>query len=97
MTRILAIEDDAITAKEIVTELSSHGLEVDWVDNGRDGLARAVSGDYDLITLDRMLPEMDGLTIVTHLRAQGHFYADSDDQRAVRCGRTRTRAKGRRR
>ncbi len=30
MTRILAIEDDAITAKEIVTELSSHGLEVDW-------------------------------------------------------------------
>ncbi|KEZ66444.1 transcriptional regulator, partial [Pseudomonas amygdali pv. tabaci str. ATCC 11528] len=32
---------------------------------------RAVSGDYDLITLDRMLPEMDGLTIVTHLRAQG--------------------------
>ncbi|ARD12028.1 MULTISPECIES: response regulator transcription factor [Pseudomonas] len=71
MTRILAIEDDAITAKEIVTELSNHGLEVDWVDNGRDGLARAVSGDYDLITLDRMLPEMDGLTIVTHLRAQG--------------------------
>ncbi|PYD19834.1 DNA-binding response regulator, partial [Pseudomonas syringae pv. pisi] len=41
MTRILAIEDDAITAKEIVTELSNHGLEVDWVDNGRDGLARA--------------------------------------------------------
>jgi two-component system OmpR family response regulator len=71
MTRILAIEDDAITAKEIVAELSSHGLDVDWVDNGRDGLARAVSGDYDLITLDRMLPEMDGLTIVTSLRAQG--------------------------
>ncbi|WP_434677168.1 response regulator transcription factor [Pseudomonas sp. R1-18] len=71
MTRILAIEDDAVTAKEIVAELSSHGLDVDWVDNGRDGLARAVSGDYDLITLDRMLPEMDGLTIVTSLRAQG--------------------------
>jgi two-component system OmpR family response regulator len=71
MTRILAIEDDAITAKEIVAELNSHGLDVDWVDNGRDGLARAVSGDYDLITLDRMLPEMDGLTIVTSLRAQG--------------------------
>ncbi|RRV04482.1 DNA-binding response regulator [Pseudomonas sp. v388] len=71
MTRILAIEDDAVTAKEIVAELSSHGLDVDWVDNGRDGLARAVSGDYDLITLDRMLPEMDGLTIVTRLRAQG--------------------------
>ena len=69
MTRILTIEDDAVTAREIVAELSSHGLDVDWVDNGREGLVRAVSGDYDLITLDRMLPEVDGLTIVTTLRS----------------------------
>ena len=68
MTRILTIEDDAVTAREIVAELSSHGLDVDWVDNGREGLARAVSGNYDLITLDRMLPELDGLAIVTTLR-----------------------------
>ena len=60
MTRILTIEDDAVTAREIVAELSSHGLDVDWVDNGREGLVRAVSGDYDLITLDRMLPDIDG-------------------------------------
>src|SRR5471030_1307959 len=71
MTRILTIEDDAVTAREIVAELSNHGLEVDWVDNGREGLARAVSGDYDLITLDRMLPELDGLAIVTTLRTMG--------------------------
>jgi two-component system OmpR family response regulator len=71
MTRILTIEDDAVTAKEIVAELSSHGLLVDWVDNGREGLVRAVSGDYDLITLDRMLPEVDGLAIVTTMRALG--------------------------
>ncbi|WP_397452652.1 response regulator transcription factor [Pseudomonas sp. NA-150] len=71
MTRILTIEDDAVTAKEIVAELSSHGLEVDWVDNGREGLVRAVSGGYDLITLDRMLPEVNGLAIVTTLRALG--------------------------
>jgi two-component system OmpR family response regulator len=57
MTRILTIEDDAVTAKEIVAELSSHGLHV--------------SGDYDLITLDRMLPEVDGLAIVTTMRALG--------------------------
>ena len=67
MTRILTIEDDAVTAREIVAELSSHGLDVDWVDNGREGLERAVSGNYDLITLDRMLPELDGLAIVTTL------------------------------
>ncbi len=71
MTRILTIEDDAITAREIVAELSSHGLVVDWVDNGREGLARAMSGDYQLITLDRMLPGLDGLTIVTTLRSLG--------------------------
>lgn len=71
MTRVLTIEDDAVTAKEIVAELSSHGLEVDWVDNGREGLVRAVSGGYDLITLDRMLPEVNGLAIVTTLRALG--------------------------
>jgi len=66
--RVLTIEDDAITGQEIVAELSSHGLDVDWVDNGREGLARAIAGGYDLITVDRMLPEVDGLTIVTTLR-----------------------------
>jgi two-component system, OmpR family, response regulator len=71
MARILTIEDDVVTAQEIAAELSSHGFEVDWVDNGREGLVRAVSGDYDLITLDRMLPEVNGLAIVTTLRALG--------------------------
>ncbi len=71
MNRILTIEDDAVTAREIVAELTRNGLDVDWVDNGREGLERAVSGDYDLITLDRMLPELDGLVIVTTLRTMG--------------------------
>ncbi len=68
MTKILTIEDDETTAQEIVAELGGHGFEVDWVGNGRDGLERALSGSYDLITLDRMLPFVDGLTIVTALR-----------------------------
>lgn len=71
MTRVLTIEDDAVTAREIVAELSNHGLDVDWVDNGREGLVKAVSGVYDVITLDRMLPELDGLAIVTTLRTIG--------------------------
>ncbi|WP_347905733.1 response regulator transcription factor [Pseudomonas purpurea] len=71
MPRILTIEDDAVTAREIVTELTRNGLDVDWIANGREGLARAASGDYDLITLDRMLPELDGLAIVTTLRTLG--------------------------
>ncbi len=68
VTKILTIEDDETTAQEIVMELGSHGFEVDWANNGTDGLERALSGRYDLITLDRMLSGVDGLTIVTTLR-----------------------------
>ncbi len=70
MTRILAIEDDETTAREIMDELGDHGFEVDWAGDGREGLDRALSGQYDLITLDRMLPFVDGLTIVTAMREQ---------------------------
>ncbi|MGA7750090.1 MAG: response regulator transcription factor [Gallionella sp.] len=68
MARILAIEDDETTAQEIVAELSNHGFEVEWASNGKDGLALALNGHYDLITLDRMLPFIDGLAIVTAIR-----------------------------
>ncbi len=68
MARILAIEDDETTAREIMDELGSHGFQVDWASDGKDGLERALSGKYDLITLDRMLPSMDGLTVVSKLR-----------------------------
>jgi len=68
LAKILTIEDDETTAQEIVTELSSHGFEVEWASNGKDGLELALSGHYDLITLDRMLPFIDGLAIVTTLR-----------------------------
>jgi two-component system OmpR family response regulator len=70
-TRVLTVEDDPLAANEIVTELEKSGFEVDWVDNGPDGLARAMSGEYDVIMLDRMLPGLDGLTIVTTLRTVG--------------------------
>src|ERR1700744_1025480 len=71
MSRVLTIEDDEITANEIVGELKSRGFTVDWVANGRDGMARAISEDYDVITLHRMLPGVDGLTILTTMRSIG--------------------------
>jgi two-component system OmpR family response regulator len=71
VTRILAIEDDETTAREIVAELASHGFEVDSAADGREGLVKAVSGDYDAITLDRMLPGLDGLAVVTVMRNTG--------------------------
>ncbi|MEZ2311869.1 response regulator transcription factor [Paraburkholderia sp. RCC_158] len=50
---------------------SAIATEPDWVANGRDGMARAFSDDYDIITLDRMLPGVDGLTILTTMRSIG--------------------------
>ncbi|WP_183733612.1 MULTISPECIES: response regulator transcription factor [Paraburkholderia] len=69
--RVLTVEDDAVTANEIVNELTQRGFVVDWVDNGRDGMARAMSDEYDAITLDRMLPGVDGLSILTAMRTVG--------------------------
>ncbi len=71
MTKVLTIEDDETTAQEIVAELSSHGFEVDWASNGRDGLSKAMTDAYDVMTLDRMLPELDGLEIIKTMRSGG--------------------------
>lgn len=68
MPRILVIEDDEVTAREIVTELAAHGMGVDWAATGHDGLARALTGGYHLITLDRMLPGISGIDVITALR-----------------------------
>src|ERR1700749_1896356 len=71
MARILTIEDDPVTANEIVTELQSYGNEVDCGADGNEGLNKALHGRYDAITLDRMLPGLDGLALVTELRRAG--------------------------
>lgn len=71
MPKILAIEDDPTTGREIVAELQQHGFEVEWIADGRDGLIRAVSGEFDALILDRMLPGLDGLAIVTVMRNTG--------------------------
>src|SRR5207253_3492232 len=45
--------------------------EVDWAATGPDGLARAENGSYDVMTVDRLLPELDGLSIVESIRSNG--------------------------
>jgi two-component system OmpR family response regulator len=71
MRKILTIEDDADTAFEIVAELEANGFQVDWVGSARQGLVQAVGSVYDLITLDRMLPDLDGLAVVKTMREVG--------------------------
>jgi two-component system OmpR family response regulator len=71
MARVLVIEDDAATAEEILAELSGHGISADWARTGEEGLARTLEGNYDAVTLDRLLPGLDGLAVVTTLRQRG--------------------------
>jgi two-component system, OmpR family, response regulator len=67
--RILVIEDDVDTARFIVRGLTEAGHVVDSADNGKDGLFLATTEKYDCVVLDRMLPQVDGLTILRTLRA----------------------------
>ncbi|MGO9945765.1 MAG: response regulator [Steroidobacteraceae bacterium] len=69
--RILLIEDDHETAHYISVGLSGDGHEIAIARNGRHGLNRANSEKWDLLIVDRMLPELDGLSIVKELRLTG--------------------------
>src|ERR1700693_4300355 len=68
MAKLLLIEDDRETANEIIAELVDHGFEVDWAATGIEGLDKARSGAPDAMIVDRLLPGMDGVTIVEALR-----------------------------
>ncbi|MBT6194034.1 MAG: response regulator transcription factor [Proteobacteria bacterium] len=67
--KLLVIEDDDETGEFIKNGLVQAGHKVDLTDNGQDGLYLATTGNFDLIVIDRMLPLVDGLTIVRTLRA----------------------------
>jgi two-component system OmpR family response regulator len=69
--RILLIEDDVETAYYISRGLSEDGHDTSTAHDGREGLRLAGAQDWDLLIVDRMLPEMDGLSIVQALRSAG--------------------------
>ena len=67
--KILIIEDDEETAGYLVRGLSQEGHTVERADNGQDGLFMASDGTFDLLIIDRMLPGLDGLSVLKALRA----------------------------
>jgi two-component system, OmpR family, response regulator len=69
--RILVIEDDPETARQLVEFLGTRGYHADLALNGDDGLNLALSAAYVVMTVDRMLPGIDGLAIIRHLRDAG--------------------------
>jgi two-component system OmpR family response regulator len=69
--KVLVVEDDAETAAYIVNGLSGHGHLVHCACNGREGLSLAGRGGYEVAIVDRMLPGLDGLSLVKALRGGG--------------------------
>jgi two-component system OmpR family response regulator len=68
LRRILVIEDDHETARQIVDFLSAHDYHVDLAADGVDGLRLARTNEYSVMTIDRMLPGIDGIDIIRQLR-----------------------------
>ncbi len=69
MAKLLLVEDEADLRFSLAHNLSFEGYRVDSASTGLEGLEMALAGDYDLIILDIMLPEMDGLTALKKIRA----------------------------
>ena len=72
MNKILIVEDDSTTADFIARGLTESGYEVAIATNGHDGIDQAKTGGYDVIILDRMMPGMDGLEMLTRIRSEGN-------------------------
>lgn len=68
--RILIVEDETAIRVGLVDIFVYHGYEVDYAEHGEEGLSKALSGLFDLILLDVMLPGIDGFEICNRIRAQ---------------------------
>jgi two-component system OmpR family response regulator len=69
--RILVVEDDPETAGQLVEQLTSSGYQVDLAPNGSEALRRGAACDYAVITMDRLLPDIDGIAVMRQLRDDG--------------------------
>ncbi|TMM51290.1 response regulator transcription factor [Sulfitobacter sabulilitoris] len=70
--KLLVVEDDPTTGDYIARGLREEGNAVDLVADGKDGLIQATSGQYDVLIVDRMMPGLDGLSLVKALRGAGN-------------------------
>ncbi|MES2755287.1 MAG: response regulator transcription factor [Pseudomonadota bacterium] len=68
---VLYVEDDHLAASALLALAAEDGDRVIWEDTGAAGLRRAAAEDFDLIILDRMLPDTDGVTVTRRLREAG--------------------------
>jgi len=69
--RLLIVEDDRDAADYLVKAFREIGHVADRAADGEEGLALALEGQYDVLVVDRMLPKLDGLSVIGQLRAEG--------------------------
>ncbi|WP_027482540.1 response regulator transcription factor [Deinococcus pimensis] len=69
--RLLYVEDDPRIAQPVVGALTEAGYDVTWRETGEAGLREAIGGDYPLIVLDVMLPDLDGFELARRAREAG--------------------------
>jgi two-component system OmpR family response regulator len=69
--RILVVEDDPETAGQLMEQLATSGYQVDLANNGNEALNHGATHDYAVITIDRMLPDIDGIAVMRQLRDHG--------------------------
>ena len=70
MSKILIIEDEEVIADLEKDYLELSGFEVEITNNGKDGLEQALKGDFSLVILDLMLPEIDGFEVCKKIREE---------------------------
>ena len=69
--KVLVVEDDSETAAYVARGLKEQGHGVEVAADGRDGLFLALDQSFDVIVMDRMVPGLDGLSVIKSLRAGG--------------------------
>jgi len=72
--KILLIEDEIKIAEFVIPDLIQCEYTVNHIMDGAEGLAAILEGDYDLVLLDVMLPNIDGFTILEKVRQSGKCY-----------------------
>ena len=67
--RILVVEDDPETAGQLMEQLTTSGYQVDLASSGNEALSHGAAHDYAVITIDRMLPDIDGIAVMRQSRS----------------------------
>ena len=68
--KILVVEDETAIREGLIDVLVFHGFDVEWATTGTEGLEKALTGNFDLLLLDVMLPGLDGFEICDRVRAR---------------------------